>query len=560
MATSTKNGKRGNPGFIERKLAEALASFCEIDESMIESSLLNPNKSGISLKDVRLIPRIIREKHAHAIEITGTVESASFRWKWNVIKPSKKAKGIMKNISLQLKGVKIFMRPISATELAVFEARDRTSTSSLDVAYKDEQETEKTQPKFLKNILDQFKIDIEDVEVHLELPTDPGDPMTSSVKVIILSGKNIELESLGALKKEKKGRKKDTKNPLMQALRIGSLSARVVDIDNYGRKSTLPLIDPFRYSAKVNRFHGDRFASLMMGLEVNGEQLPGRTSVVPFSFVSMLARTEDERDEPDTSTTASSTTEEVEIYADHDEIETSLCRLGAVSVIWDDVNTTAFSHSESRDGDEFGDDVDMPVGEVVKLYLGDIQAIALFSAIAMFTGEPAEEHFGIGEMDRRQFLSSVIRPGGFGAFAFNTTRELNKSSLCDLPFRDIQVVLPNKAIVEARDCAFRYRTDGTRFVVEGIGGVLIDDEQVLENGSSWNVNVIDKTIVLQPKEATIMKSFGEKEAGFQMDLEGIKELALGLGTIMSLRGKVTPSTPKSDSWSLKINGAIEITL
>ena len=47
MANPPASGKKGNSGFVARKLTEALSSFLEVDESTVESRLLNPKQSRI---------------------------------------------------------------------------------------------------------------------------------------------------------------------------------------------------------------------------------------------------------------------------------------------------------------------------------------------------------------------------------------------------------------------------------------------------------------------------------------------------------------------------------
>ncbi len=66
---------------IAKKIAACLGSFCEVDEGMIRSRILN--KSNISLKDVRVKPRVINEKgKGQAVEVIGLISEIVFRWKW----------------------------------------------------------------------------------------------------------------------------------------------------------------------------------------------------------------------------------------------------------------------------------------------------------------------------------------------------------------------------------------------------------------------------------------------------------------------------------------------
>lgn len=565
MGTSPSTGKRGNSGFIARKLAAALGSFCEIDESMIRSRLLNPKKSKISLKDVRLKARVIREDCEQAIVVTGAIEEVVFRWKWNVIK------GSIKKSSLIVKGAKIRMRPISAREVAVMQAKERlSSTTSFDSTINGDNLSEKKQSTFVKNILNQFMLKIEGLEVHLELPTAAGDPLTSSKKTVVLYGNHIELESLGKLKTDKlkknnafRRRKKanNRQDPLLQQLRIGSLSARLINVARDGRKTNLPIIDPFRYSARIKRFYGERFASVHEGLEVIGEVLPiaDRISIVPiFSSYS-----EEERDGPDTPLTPVTTSSaEIVIYADDEEVETTLCQL--ISNSWDEERK--YLSNETRDYDD-----DEPiVCNGVNLYLGSLQTVALFSIITIFTIESKADVPDEKEIDQQKINDTIIRPGLLAlpkAFV-RSSRDLDKSSSYNLPIRQIQVVLPNRSIVVAEDCALKIKADGTQYILEGIGGVHVEGEEVLVPNSSWTVDIINKNIVLQPKGIQLRSSFATEgqKTNFDVGLGQITKLSTGISEILKLRRLVSrPQTPqghrgvgKTSDWSLKLNGSTSI--
>jgi len=557
-----EGGKRGNSGFVARKLTQALSSFLEVDESMVESRLLNPKKSRISLNNVRLKPRIIREDHDCAIEITGGIESVVFKWKWNYFQNSKTYKGLMKRTALILKGVTIVMKPISGTDAAVMEARNRLSQSSLNQSFKEENEAEKKQPKFIRNVMEQFSINIEDIEVHLELPTDPSDPLTLSKKTIVLSLKGINLEPIGL---KKHGLKRKQKDPLLQELRVESIVAKVINFDENGKRTILPFIDPFQYSATAKRFHGERFSGFNMGLEVTGNAITN--SIRRLSVIPILSAKDDERDGADTHTTSSSTTGEIEISVDNDEIETSLC--GAMSVSWD-----LGIGDETRDPDRTAYDGigNISAGDIVNVHLEDLQTVALFSAIKMFSGD-SDIRFDVGDMNRRNFLNSVIRPGGFGALSkmsprtyAKSTKELNKSSLFNFPFPSVTAILPNKTKVVARDCNFTMRTDGSRCVFEGGGGVTINDERLLEDGSSFIVDMINKDITLKP--SNVPKSVGEED--FELNLKGVQNVAVGVGELVRLRSLVIPQPPtqagqrpfreEAPDWSLKVQGTTEIKL
>eukprot|EP00979_Chaetoceros_neogracilis_P007196 scaffold1521_cov271-Chaetoceros_neogracile.AAC.4 len=124
--TDPDETQRGNLGFVARKLTEALSSFLEVDESMVESRLLNPKKSRIALNNVRLKPRIIEEDHDCAIEISGCIDNV---------------------------GAKIVIKPISGTSnTAAKEAKDRLFKFSHDATFKEETNAKNKQPKFIRKV------------------------------------------------------------------------------------------------------------------------------------------------------------------------------------------------------------------------------------------------------------------------------------------------------------------------------------------------------------------------------------------------------------------------
>ena len=208
----------------------------------------------------------------------------------------------------------------------------------------------------------------------------------------------------------------------------------------------------------------------------------------------------------------------------------------------------------------------------MNVHLEDLQTVALFSAIEMFSGD-SDIRFDVGDMNRRNFLNSVIRPGGFGALSkmsprtyAKSTKELNKSSLFNFPFPSVTAILPNKTKVVARDCNFTMRTDGSRCVFEGGGGVTINDERLLEDGSSFIVDMINKDITLKP--SNVLKSVGEED--FKLNLKGVQNVAVGVGELVRLRSLVIPQPPtqagqrpfreEAPDWSLKVQGTTEIKL
>jgi hypothetical protein len=194
MLNFASNGKKGSSGFVARTLATAVSSFLEVNESMIESRLLNPKYSRIAFNDVRLIPKIVHTDKNRSVEITGRIESAVFSWKWNYFKGSKTYKGIMKKTSLVIKGAIIVI---------VEKEKNDLITQSDEVTKDEKVDEEKKQPKFLRNVIEQFSLNIEDITVHVKLPSTDQCPSTCMLKSVVFVGNDLELKPLGLLKTEK---------------------------------------------------------------------------------------------------------------------------------------------------------------------------------------------------------------------------------------------------------------------------------------------------------------------------------------------------------------------
>jgi hypothetical protein len=536
MLNFASNGKKGSSGFVARTLAKAVSSFLEVNESMIESRLLNPKYSCIAFNDVRLKPRTVHTDRDRSVEITGSIESAVFTWKWNYFKGSKTYKGIMKKTSLVIKGANII----------ILEKESNTSMpQSIEIAKDEKVDAEKKQPKFLRNVIEQFSLNIEDITVHIKLPSTDQCPSTSSRKSIIFQGNDLELKPLGLLKTEKLKKrsflKKKERNPLLQDLTIGSMLAKVVQVDEEEKKDvTFPLIDPFQYSAKIKRFFGDRFSGLMTGLEVTGQETQD------YSISSL-----------DSPTSVASFFSEIEIYSNNDEIETALHE----SVQIHGLNQTEAACLICNEGQ-------------IRMHCGEIQTTAIFSAIKMFS---SNDNQGVERFSdkRQQFLTSVVKPGGLAEIStmsptnfVHSTRELNKSSIFHLPFPYIQVFLPNDSFITTQRGVLKMRTDGSRYMFEADGGVRINDQKLLQPGSPMNVDFVRKEITLMPQKI-IPDSQGEKATNFEVNLKDIQLLGSGLGSLIRLKRMVDgrPSAPsnhdvytKNSRWSIRVLGSTEIML
>ncbi len=634
MVIPRKN-RKSTPGFLARIVAGALGSFCEVDETMISSRLIN--KSRISLENLRLIPRVIQETDDHIMETTGTVDSVTFKWKWNIArrrKSNSETKGYMKKSTLVMKGVNIKLRPKakenSRNNENVQSASPRSdksasrddsllsiSADSICTAFAEEQaaarqEQKGFRKKFVKNILDQLTLLVEDVNITIEPKAKPGDEVTAAKKEVKIHCQSLGLESLGRLstgkllkgklkrKERKKLKLKNKDLPLMQQLNVNSISARVIYINEHDVKKVVPMISPFSYSAKVKRFHGERFSSLGKGVEVIGQEVTSTSDPLKIALSATLSNDEaldlsEGRDDEYGSGTFSFDLRDIEICAEEDgEIETSLC----YNNFSDSVDSTlSGTYSDSDKMYSFGNNIeegliDPGIGPGIHVHLGKYQTVALFGIINMFTNEKPD-NLEAKELEhmRRTMINSVARkPGGLKALAAmapntfaKSSMALNKSSSYHLPFNNLYVTLPNDTVISASDCCMDMRTDGSKSLIEVNGGVTVNGNDLLLKDGLLSVDLNKHLITIEREPEQLhspqplllsnmsqqLHAYSNEEGGtaFNFDLSEIKDLSVGLGQLMSWRtklngrskkGRLRPSSSGSSlppNWSLKVAGS-----
>ena len=586
-------------GFVAHKLSEALSNFLEVDSSLVESRLLNPTKSKIILYNVKVKPRLIQQDSATPIEISGVIEKVQFKWKWNYFNSSKTYKGIMKKTVLTIKGAKIFMKPVDRSHPGLLTRLQDASMSSINSSLK-EQEEERKQPKLIRHIIEQFSLHIDDIEIHIELPSiSSKDP--NETRTLVVVGQGMELDPIGYKKtsksrfKRKKHQDIPKKKSQVQELKIASLSAKVL-VEKNGMTKEHVFIKPFRYTATAKRFHGARFSGFDTGLEVLGHDVT--KSLDRLSEVHLgVSSSYDDYDWKNTSHETSSTqpssspslADEIEVYAIDDEIETTLNQNMSLSV--DISMEEGYSHSPSIKSE-------MEPNDRIFMIFGEEQCLGLFGVIELFTGQSvdAEDAIEVGDIQRREFLTSVVRHDGLDKLQdlaprtyMKAERHLNKSSIYQFPFPYIHAVLPNNAKVVARDCCFNLRTDGSMNFFEGDGGVLLNDEMLMEDGASFTVDLNHKDIILRPQKNynIVASSSGPhsmarkrlmssnstlKPSDFEVNLDAIKTIGEGAGEILTHRQTIvgdtqhlqpsdsfhSTSTEEAVEWSLKVQGTTEI--
>jgi len=553
------SSKKGKNGFVARKLSEALSSFLEIDESLVQSRLLNPTKSKITLKNIKVKPRIIHENSNEPIELSGNIEKVQFKWQWNYFNTSKTYKGLMKKTALIIEGAKLQLSPVSESTSA-----DHSISSENTVLEKDEELPDKKQPKLIRHIIEQFSIQIEDIEVHIKVPSNnyqkpketPGrfllNPFSSEAMetstTFVVRAVGLELDPVGYYKKMKKKKllKLKQDKSQVQEIRVGALSARVLEENWKGKVTSHWIIEPFQYSAIARRFHGERFSDFGTGLEVIGndvKNLRRELSFIPLSSSLQGSFSVEETEDN------SLVTEEIEVRMETEEIET---------LLFQDMRQLALA-------DKLGNNTNVKSNDQIRMRFMDVQSRALFAVVKFLTAINKEESKvkATNEETPSTLLSSplsVMSP-------YFKKQEVNNSSTFHFPIPHLEAVLPNDAIVVARDCVFNFRTDGSTSLFESNGGISINGKRLLEGGSSLSVDLTENDIILRPQPH---KHDLDKKAGlsdFMLDMnsiglmkEGVERLAHSLKSTKEVETLKVKGSTVGEGWSLKVQGTAEIKL
>ncbi len=562
-------------GFLAGAVAKAIGAFCELDESLVESRLLN--KSRISLKDLRLKPQVIRQTDDCTVELHGKIESAVFQWKWS-------SKGLLKKCTFTLSGLRISLKPVSGIP---YQNNDKSSNREKESEEINLNEGKKGKKKWkdriLLKILDQLSVKIKDVQIIIEAPRNAMEVNMPWKRQLMVFGKELELESLGRIypKPFLNGKTFRRKNaafaPLLQQLKIGSLSSKVIIVHKDGNAELLPLIHPFQYHARVKRVDGKRFTSFSMGLEVEGMKL---SSIQSLPFPSLV-----QSGSLGAYESIMTGAERVEVYADEDEIETSLCNFQtlnmAQSVSWEFSNTN--NSIESRDDTvEVENNDDREPTEELFFVLQNEQIMCLFSVLSMLAGEKNENK----KSDDNDVLGStniLMRPGSLVKLSKispenfgKSSRAIVKASKFDLSFPAIHLELPNGASLTASDCNLKLRLDNSLFQIVGTGEVFLDNERALPVDTTWTVDMKKKEVTLKTSSDIITPrqhwdwNFHHDEeqtkTPIEVEFKKVRQIGAGFAQLLQTRKSVQRKSssisppgnngiaPSSHPWSVKIEG------
>ncbi len=564
-------------GLLAGAIAGALGSFCDINEAMVESKLLDKKK--ITLTNVRLKPRVIRRSENYTLELHGKIKQGVFKWKWT-------GKGLLKGCSFTMAGLRVTIKPgTPGSGLDQNKKQQGPTTRKKSKKKKKKSDNGSTEEnkegrkgwkaKIINNIIDQLKVTVEDFELVVEAPRNSEEEDIPWKRQIRITGKNIELESLGRIypkslfRNSRINKKNYDSAPLLQDLSIGSVSADVIVVDTTGNAQAFPLLHPFQYLARAKRFFGKRFSGFTSGLEVQGlEMLPSEQILLPSLHYSGSFG------EYESIVMGSGN---VGVYVDEQEIETSLCNEQLLnmshSVSWE--FGTSSGLLESRDEMEVQNDDRMEASSEIYIVLGNEQLTAFFGILSMFTdkSKPAPSQNDVKDEYSSQYVGpgglkqlTKIAPMNFG----RKTRSINKASKYDLPIPSVQLILPNGTSVRAGKCKFELRTDDSLAKLFGSGCVFVNDEEFLNEGSGWSVDLKSREITVDPKGISQVAQWDwgfnndedEAHKPIEVSFDHIRCIGAGVAKVLEKRRALqrrVPSRKSNSGWSIKVNGKSQLT-
>jgi hypothetical protein len=506
--------------------------------------------------------------------------------------------GYMKKCHLTLSGVKISLQTRERVdedevheeqEEPQEEGLEESPTDILNEKHDEESKEKNWKEKFARKIIDQLGVHIDDFELSIDLPKNEDRRWKES---IVISGESIELASLGRMnpmisntmklknKIQKKVFKKEA--PLLQKFEVGLISAKVILSDSHGNIKSLPLLSPFHYSASIKQFHGKRFGSFSTGLDIAGKPGQRTHNAIPMkskpvddksTFDSSKSLSLDEVDE--TRDTAESSMHEsakqisdeeervpaVVLDTDKEEIEMSLGYLQSLS---SDCKSLSFAESWDETS------VDQIPSDTLRIYLREKQMRTIFDLMMLIKSDSDNSIHSTNDLDARGLFQ---RPGGLASFKAQNGNKTNRAmrnlgditSKCNLDFPCIQVGLPNDSTVVLNHCRVKMKGDCSVSLVDGVGGVVIDNVQTLDPGCNISVDILKREITIRDD----IKEGGVR-APIEAALQEIRKISMGVVQIiqmyknalernMSTQLTTSPSPPQN-RWSVQVKGPISLGL
>ena len=612
--------------FLTKIVVGALGSIFELNASQVESNLIR--KTRVSLRNLRLKPRVIIQKKKYLVELNGTIESCVFKWKWHM-RGRHDDVGYMKKCNLTLSGVKLTLKTREREdskeddkEKEELEEKEESATDILNEENNDmvEQKDKNWKDKFVRKILDQLGLHLEDFELSIHLPWDED---SRREEIIVVTGESIALESLGranhimsnTMKLKNKIQKKMFKKeaPLLQKFEVGSIAAKVVIGDRHGNTRSLPLLSPFQYSTSIKQFHGKRFGSFSTGLDIVGKPSQRTRTTVPLKLKSVdekstfdtrtMQSLDEERDPTedktqtavplklksvnekstfDTRATESLDEERDPTESNSTQVSTSISgveeRVPAVDI--DAVEGEIEMHlgylqSFSSEcislsfADTWNEELeDRTPSDTLRIHLHEKQTHAIFNLLLLFKRDSDKPTESTDDSNVREIFQ---RPGGLASFKTQANKNnIGMRNLGDitskfnLDFSSVQVALPNESTVVLNQCRVKIKGDASLSMIDGVGGAVVDGVQTLDPGCTVSLDILKRTI-------TVLDDFKEANVPIEARIHEVKNVALGVVRLINLykvaNGITIPSHPQppplassNNRWSVQVKSPVSLSL
>eukprot|EP00980_Cylindrotheca_fusiformis_P030807 scaffold25452_cov122-Cylindrotheca_fusiformis.AAC.1 len=228
-------------------LSKSLAEFFCVDPEQVEANLVHDAK--VVLNDIQL-----KEKRlGGSLLVSGSVGRIEFSWTWAKASLITDAKLTVKGVAIQVKlGPDEKPNKESIQSPVAVEGK----VASAPMSEEKVEASSDWKAKYLQQIVDHLTLIAEDITIAIQMDTGSH---------VVVEARDMDLRTLQNIQHRTAG---ELSHSLMQKLRLASIEARVVD---NATCSSLPILEPFGYTANVQRISGRRFLDgILSGLMVQG--------------------------------------------------------------------------------------------------------------------------------------------------------------------------------------------------------------------------------------------------------------------------------------------------
>eukprot|EP00980_Cylindrotheca_fusiformis_P007445 scaffold1537_cov108-Cylindrotheca_fusiformis.AAC.4 len=222
-------------------LSKSLAEFFCVDPEQVEANLVHDAK--VVLNDIQLKEKCLGGR----LLVSGSVGRIEFSWAW-----AKASLITDVKLTVQRVSIRVSLVPDEGINQSPTMAEVEVPSAAMSEAPPNSD----WKANYLQQIVDHLTLVIEDINIAIQL---------DSGAQVIVEAIDMELQTLQSVQQ---GTAEDIARSLMQKLRLASIEARIVDD---ATASNLPILEPFGYTANVQRISGRRFLDgILSGLMVQG--------------------------------------------------------------------------------------------------------------------------------------------------------------------------------------------------------------------------------------------------------------------------------------------------